>query len=279
MILGEIYKKEELNTFNLDGIIINISSFSSPTFSSFSIDDAKEIIKTSTKPVFVKLMPLYKDKDYPRLKELLLNLKGIKGIIFQDLGLATLKKELNLDYKMIYDPTTFITTSYDTSYFKGSGVDTLSLSTTLTMSETDNLLKDKDNSYMAHVYGYQEMFYSYRKHFTNYSKVYNFKDLKNKDNISLKEETRDALFKTLEDDYGFYVYRDKKINLFDFIDHYKDIDYMVLDRIFISDNEYKDTIDLFKGIIKRDDYIKKYPEKFDTGFLFKQVGLLYGDVS
>ena len=42
--------------------------------------------------------------------------------------------------------------------------------------------------------------------------------------------------------------------------------------------EYKDTIDLFKGIIKREDYIKKYPDKFDTGFLFKQVGLLYGDV-
>ena len=279
MILGEIYKKEELNTFNLDGIIINISHFSSPTFSSLSIDEAKKIIKESTKPVFVKLMPLYKDEDYPSLKELFLNLDGIEGIIFQDLGLVTLKKELNLNYKMIYDSSTFITTSYDAPYFIGSGVDTLTLSTTLTLAETDNILKNSNASYMAHVYGYEEMFYSLRKHLSNYSKVYNFKDLKNKDNISLKEETRESLFKTLEDDYGFYIYRDKKINLFDFLDHYKRADYLFLNRIFISDTEYKDTIDLFKGIIKRDDYIKKYPEKFDTGFLFKQVGLLYGDVS
>ena len=71
------------------------------------------------------------------------------------------------------------------------------------------------------------------------------KDLKNKDNISLKEETRESLFKTLEDDYGFHIYRDKKINLFDFLDHYKRADYLFLNRIFVSDTEYKDTIDLF----------------------------------
>ena len=279
MLLGEIYNKSELNTFNLDGIILNISGFSSPTFNSFSLNDAKEIISKSKKPVFIKLMPLYKDKDYKGLKDLFLSLDGIEGIIFEDLGLVTLKMELGLNFKMIYDPKTFITTKEDSMYFKGSGVDTLSLSTTLTLSETDELLKDTNTSYLAHVYGYEEMFYSYRKHFSNYSKVYNFKDLKNKDNISLKEETREELFKTIEDEYGFYIYRDKKINLFDFLDHYKTCEYLLLDRIFIDSDEYKDTIDLFKGLMDRETYLKKYNEKFETGFLFKQVGLLYGDVS
>ena len=50
MILAEIKSKSELNIINSDAIVINIAHFSSPSDSLISINEAKEIIKESTKP-------------------------------------------------------------------------------------------------------------------------------------------------------------------------------------------------------------------------------------
>ena len=275
MILAEIKSKSELNIINSDAIVINIAHFSSPSDSLISINEAKEIIKESTKPVFLKLLPLYKDEDYKELENLFKEIKGISGIIFQDLGLISLKNKYIPDALMIYDSNNFITSSADSSFFKDDDVDALTLSTTLSLKEVDEVLKDESFSYMAHAFGYIEMFYSYRKHFTNYSKKYNIINLKDDYDVYIKEESRDEYFKTIENDRGFYIFRDKKINLYDFLDHFKKCDYLLLDRIFINDEEYYDTINLYKGLIERNKYINKYKEKFDTGFLFKIVKKTY----
>lgn len=274
MILSELKSIKELNFNMADGYILNVSHLSSPSDITMSISEVNEVVKATSKPVFLKLNLLYMDKDYSSLEEVFKNVKGIKGIIFQDFGLVPLKNKYNKDLVMIYDSSNFITTSLDYLYFENSGVDTLTLSNTLTLKELDSVI-NTPYSYASHVYGYQEMFYSYRKHFTNYSKEYGFKDLKNKYNISLKEETRDQLFKTVEDENGFYIFRDKLINVYDFMDHFKKCDYLILDRIFISDEEYLDTVKLYKGIMERCEYVAKYNAQFDTGFLFKNVGKLF----
>ncbi|MCR5741543.1 MAG: U32 family peptidase [Gammaproteobacteria bacterium] len=277
MILAEIKGREELNTIKADGYIINISSFSYPSLISIPLDEALEIIKESDKPIFVKLMPMYKTSDYPKLTELFKSLKGVKGIIFQDLGLVPLKNKYLKDALMIYDSNNFITTSEDYNFFKGTGVDILTLSTTLSLSELDSIMKNINYSYMAHVYGYIEMFYSKRMHFTNYSNEYNHESLKGEGDLSLKEETRDVFFKTIEDEEGFHIYRDKCINLFDFKDHFSGCEYLMLDRIFIEDCEYYDSVNLFNGSLDRGEYVKKYSNKFDTGFLFKIVRKTVGE--
>ncbi len=274
MILSELKSIKESNLNMADGYILNVSHLSSPSDITMSISEVNEVVKATSKPVFLKLNLLYMDKDYSSLEEVFKNVKGIKGIIFQDFGLIPLKNKYNKDLVMIYDSSNFITTSLDYLYFENSGVDTLTLSNTLTLKELDSVI-NTPYSYASHVYGYQEMFYSYRKHFSNYSKEYGFKDLKNKYNISLKEETRDQLFKTVEDLNGFYIFRDKLINVYDFMDHFKKCDYLILDRLFISDEEYLDTVKLYKGIMKRSEYVSKYNAQFDTGFLFKNVGKLF----
>ena len=274
MILSELKSIKELNLNMADGYILNVSHLSSPSDITMSISEVNEVVKATSKPVFLKLNLLYMDKDYPSLEEVFKNVKGIKGIIFQDFGLIPLKNKYNKDLVMIYDSSNFITTSFDYLYFENSGVDTLTLSNTLTLKELDSVI-NAPYSYASHVYGYQEMFYSYRKHFSNYSKEYGFKDLKDKYNISLKEETRDQLFKTVEDENGFYIFRDKLINVYDFMDHFKKCDYLILDRLFISDEEYLDTVKLYKGIMERCEYVSKYNAQFDTGFLFKNVGKLF----
>ena len=45
MIIGEIYKKEELNILNLDAYVINVAHFSSPSSSYFTIEEAEEKIR------------------------------------------------------------------------------------------------------------------------------------------------------------------------------------------------------------------------------------------
>lgn len=277
MIIGEIYKKEELNILNLDAYVINVAHFSSPSSSYFTIEEAEEIIKESKKPVFLKLMPLYKDEDFLGLRNLLKRMKGIKGLIFQDLGLVSLIEEILPDAELIYDPRTFVTTKEDSLYFKNTNIHTLGLSTTLNLKELDQVLDGSDVSYMGHVFGFEEMFYSERKHFSNYKEEYGFLDLKDKYDVYLKEETRNDFYHALEDERGFYIFRDKKINMFDFLDHFKRCKYLFLERIFISDDEYKDAVNLFNGTITRDEFISIHKEKFDTGFLFREVGLLWGN--
>ena len=186
MILAEIKSKSELNIINSDAIVINIAHFSSPSDSLISINEAKEIIKESTKPVFLKLLPLYKDEDYKELENLFKEIKGISGIIFQDLGLVSLKKKCLPDALMIYDSNNFITSSADSSFFKDDDADALTLSTTLSLKEVDEVLKDTSFKYMVHTFGYIEMFYSYRKHFTNYSKEYNIINLKDDYDVYIK---------------------------------------------------------------------------------------------
>ena len=274
MILSELKSIKELNLNMADGYILNVSHLSSPSDITMSLDEVNEVVKATSKPVFLKLNLLYMDKDFDALESVFKNVKGIKGIIFQDFGLIPLKEKYNKDLVMIYGSSNFITTSLDYLYFKNSGVDTLTLSNTLTLKELDEVV-NTEYSYAAHAYGYQEMFYSYRKHFTNYSKEYGFKDLKDKYNISLKEETRDQFFKTVEYETGFYIFRDKLINIYDFLDQFKKCDYLILDRLFINDEEYLDTVKLYKGITSRSEYVSKYNAQFDTGFLFKNVGKLF----
>ena len=158
MILSELKSIKELNLNIADGYILNVSHLSSPSNITMSINEVNEVVKATSKPVFLKLNLLYMDKDYASLEEVFKNVKGIRGMIFQDFGLIPLKEKYNKDLVMIYDSSNFITTSLDYLYFKNSGVDTLTLSNTLTLKELDEVV-NTDCSYAAHAYGYQEMFY------------------------------------------------------------------------------------------------------------------------
>ena len=273
MILIELYQKDEIKTMNADGYVVSVCDFSSPCLSPLKIEDINWLTSNTVKPVFLKLLPLYHDQDYAGLKKLLQDVRGIKGLIFEDLGLIPLVKELNIDYEMIYDPGTFNTVKEDALYFKNTRVACLTISREISLKEIDNMLVDnQEMDYAYHAYGYLPMFYSLRKHLDNFSHYEPIGDLNFRNDLSIKEETRQEHYPIYEDNYGFYVFRDKIQNIYDFVSHFSKIKYLILDRIFIDKETYQDVIDLYMNRMKRDDFLKNHPLKFDTGFLFKAVG-------
>lgn len=271
MILYEIKNKSEMKNIKNTGYIISVFGVSSSPLN-ISIDYAEEIIKSSLNPVYLKLNLLYHDKDYPKLIEVLDNLKGLKGIIFQDLGLVELNKNYNLD--LIYDPGTFNTVVEDVSYFKNTSIESLIISREISLSEIkDFVSQDKNMLYGYHVYGKPLMFYSLRKHFTSFRNVEkDFPNLKDKYDVFLKEETRNEFYPTYEDENGFFIFRDETINVYEYLHIFKNVDYLILDRPFISDKEYFDTLDLYLGSIDYKEYKNKYPSQ-TLGYFFKEMGV------
>ena len=58
----------------------------------------EEINKLKNKEIFVSINKNIHNQDLPYLKEVLLNLKNIKGVIYYDVSIVNLKQELNLLY-------------------------------------------------------------------------------------------------------------------------------------------------------------------------------------
>jgi len=278
MILTYLYDLDELNKMG-DIIILNIKDYSFSLPKMYSISEAKELIsKYQDKKFIININPLYHNSELDKLKYLINELKDAYGFLFQDLGLVKYFKEFNILSKAIYAPETFITNEIDKEYFKQAGINNLLLSREITLNDINLIVKNKENTkYFYSSFGYQMMFYSYRKHFSNFVNEYNLNlDLNNKFNISIKEDTRNELYKTIEDSRGFRIYRDKVFNAYNDIKDI-DIDYLILDRIFIDDNMYFDTINLYKGLLSYNEYMKKYHDKVDSGYLYKEIGLLKGE--
>lgn len=277
MILSELRKTDELDKLSTPGIILYEENLSCAFKDKFSISSIKEIKNKTDKKVFLSLMPLYHDNDYEKLKETISELQNLDGFFFQDLGLVSIFNELGIIDKAIYYPLTFINNYYD-AYFLSEkfSLKHFQISKEITLSEIDEiLLKNSNVCYSYSIFGYQNIFYSLRQHLSNYKEHVSLKeDLHNSFDLTIKEETRDEFYKVLEDKYGFYIFKDKIFLGFNYLKHFDKCEYLILNREFISDEMYFDTISLFNNDLPYDEYLKRYSICIDEGYLFKPVGLL-----
>ena len=278
MILSYLYDLSEIE-YMADIIVLTLKDYSFSHKKSFTVDEILDIKQKTNKKVFLSITPLFHEDELDDLKEIIKKLSVLDGFIYQDLGLVEIFNENNILNKTIYAPETFITNHQDKDYFKDSNINKFLISREITLNDIKAILdKKEDTEYMYQAFGYSMMFYSYRKHFKNYFNHYNEDvDLKNRFDISIKEENRNELYKAIEDNRGFRIYKDKILNAYI---ETKDLnlDYILLERVFISDEMYFDAIKLFKGELSIGDFYKKYNKSnFDKGYLYHEVGLLKGE--
>ena len=119
----------------IDGYIIGIKGFSVDTFYNIDIDNInnlKNII--SKKEVFISLNKNIENSDLDELKNILIQLKdyNIAGVLYSDVCFINLKKELNLNYPLVWNQE-HLTTNYQTiNYWYSKGVDIAYLSSDIT---------------------------------------------------------------------------------------------------------------------------------------------------
>lgn len=270
--------KEELdNLIDLaDSFVIGIKdlSINQPTY--FTINEAKKIIKelnNKNKEIFISLNKNMHNEDLPLLKETLLELNDekITAIMYYDLAIVNLKEKLGIKHDLVWAQEHLTTNSYTCNYWNDLGVKYTQLSGEITI---DEILEIKENTSMkliVPIFGYLPMFASRRHLVKNYLNNFHIED-ESKYNFIVKEDTK---YPIIDNEQGTIVYSGFILNGIKESLQLKEIDYLLLNSIFIDEKLFKEIVTMFNNITEEnaDKYQKYIDERLNTdrGFLFKET--------
>ena len=139
------------------------------------------------------------DNDINKLDKIL-HSSHIKGIVFDDLGIIDVTKDMNITKILLLDH--LATNTKSINYYL-EYVDSVIVSNDLTKEEIINITKNSIKPLCVNVFGLKTLMYSRRTLLTNYAKYHN---IDNNSNIDSTIENNH--FKIVENEYGtvFYAY-------------------------------------------------------------------------
>lgn len=180
------------------------------------------------------------NKGIDELKVLLNNLNNnIKGIIFDDLGILNIIKDLNME--KILNLTHFNCNSKSINIYLDM-VDTVILPTDITKDEIEYIINNVKKEISLITFGYVPCMYSRRLLIDNYSKYYNI----NKNNpLVIKND--DIEFLVYENEFGTVFYYNKVFNGLELMK--LNAKYFFFNSMFL---DIKDIDNVLKGIITKD---------------------------
>ena len=225
--------------------VFPLSSFCVGFIKTYNIED----IKVSN--AYLYLNRLLDTLSINALKDILYNLpSNIKGIIFEDLGVYELVKDLKLT-KILY--TVHSNCNYQTINAYLKKVDSVVISPDITLDETKEILKMVDKKVVLYGLGHLSYMYSRRTLNTNYALNFGYQA---DEILKLNESISNMPFFSVENNYGTVLYDDKIYNA-----------HMLKD----EDNVLAFLINSFETNLDTDELIKAFLnnkiEKQTTGFL------------
>lgn len=141
------------------------------------------------------------EKSINELKIVISNLpKNIKGIVFEDIGVLDLVKDLDIT-KILYQNHLNASFLSVNSFLKH--VDSIVVSTDITLDEIKLITSKATKKLVIPVFGYQQVMYSRRLLLTNFNMHYN-ETVSNPNEIT--EEILKSKFKIYENEYGTVIY-------------------------------------------------------------------------
>ena len=274
---------EELSSNGADIFLIGNNSFGNRLVHSFStteITDANTLIKSLKKEIYIVANLIVHNSNLNSLKEFLDFVKDldVDGIIFGDLAVYQIAKNIGIENKLIYSPETLNTNYYDPIFWSRQGIKGLTISKEITLDDILQISKDKllEISLIGH--GHLNMFHSRRPLIENYFKYTKKEYEEYIDNRNLKviEEIRNESYPIFQDNHGTHIFRDKSLESFREVNTLNDyLDVFIIDGIF-KDNKYlnktlKNYKKLLNNIGNADDISKLYEGDHDSGFLYKKT--------
>lgn len=179
---------------------------------------------------YILVNRLLDESSINSFKELIDNFpKNIKGIVFEDLGLIDLIKDLDIT-KILWQ------SHLNASYLSINGflkyVDSVMMSTDITIDEIKLILSKADKPLVLPVLGYIPVMYSRRYLLSNFNINYN-ENVSNPNTI--KEEVLKDEFKIFENEYGTVLYSNTLYNGKVLMDY--DALYYFINSVFLSDED------------------------------------------
>ena len=248
VILSNINQAKEIKDL-VDAYLIPLKDLSINYTNVFTIEEIKEVQKLN-KEVFVIINKNIENKELNKLEEVLKELDklNITGIIFYDIAIVELKKELNLKTDLVWNQEHLSTNYTSVNYWYEKGAKYAYLSSEITKKEIEEIRKNTKAKLMINAYGYIPMFTSKRHLVDNYIETFNIEE---KGNKIYKE---DKYYNIKDEKNGTTVYTDYILNIKENIN----VDYYIYNSNMIDEEKFKQVL-------------INNTEKEETGFLYKET--------
>ena len=243
----------------VDTFIIPIDDLSVNYEKTFNLNEIKQI--NDIKKSFVVINKNIHNSELFKLKQVLLEIEklNVKGIIFYDIGIVSLKKKMNLKTPLVWHQEHLATNYQTVNYWKKNGVGAVYLSSELTKRELDEIAGKTDIKTFVLVFGYLPMFTSRRNLVKNYLETFDL--TKGKKRKTIRKEGKSYIISDTES--GTVVYSNYVLNALD--EDFSNFDYIVFNSNYIKKSDVIDTIKKYKE--GKNDY--KYP--INHGFLYQET--------
>lgn len=259
---------------NVDGYILGLDGLSVNMPCYFELDEIINIIKRyQDKEIFVCLNKNMHDSDLEFLKKVLLKLNktNVKGVIYYDISIVNLKKELGLDIDLVWNQEHMTNNYFTINYWKEHKVNYTWLSNDITLNEIKEIRENTDSHLMLQLFGYVPMFTSYRHLVDNYLKTFN---LDSKLDYYIEKENRN--YSIVDDKLGTTVYCSHILNGIKESLELKDIEYIVLNSYNIDCDCFEIVVQLFQNVNNKNkneysSIINNMFDNTDLGFLYKET--------
>ena len=152
-----ILKKEDVT------LVYPLRFFSTGYLEYFDIDDIDE---------FVLINRILSDKELDELEYILIN-SHVKGIIFEDLGIIDVIKNLNITKILLLDHA--LNNSKSINYYL-EYVDSVVVSSDLSKDEIEYIAKNTNKSVVIYAFGLKALMYSRRHLVSNYENHFNLEN-------------------------------------------------------------------------------------------------------
>ncbi len=256
----------------VDGFILGIKDLSVNLPCYFGLEELLDIIgNLNDKEIFVSLNKNMHNTDLEYLKKTLIKLDktNIKGVIYYDVSIVNLKRELNSNLDLVWGQEHMTTNYLTMNYWYDFGAKYAFVSSDITLDEIKEISNLAKCKLMIQIFGYQPMFTSYRHLVKNYLKTFDIEDISDEYTIEKEGNT----YSIVDDKLGTTVYSN---NILNGIEEYLelDVDYVVLNSYNIDN--FEEVIDLFNTVTidNKGEYYNKIKDMYgnvDKGFLYKET--------
>ena len=247
---------------NAQAFLFGLKNFSYTTKINLNINQIKKIKQQTDKEIFIKIDKNIFNKDLEKLKQNLIELDklNINGIMFYDLSVMSIAKNLNLKTPLIWNQNYFVTNYKTCKYYEKEGIQGAVISSEITKEEILEIRKNTKLTLFVNIFGYQMMAFSKRKLITNYFKYLKKKNLKKKNYIIEK----DKKYRIIETQEGTIILSDKILNGIKYKQLFEDnnINYLILDQTMIKDRPFLKILDIINNNKQEEIPIKNTDELF-----------------
>lgn len=252
---------------DIDGVILSVDKLSVNSSFYIDVDTIKEI-DFKEKSLFISLNKIMHNSDLDNLRMVMSKLKNMNvRILFYDMAVYNISLEYDMKDKLVIYQEHLNASINSNNFYNKQGINGSYITSDITKEELLDIKKNTNMEIFFTVYGYLPIFYSRRYLVSNYLDYINV----DKGNDYQILSDMGDIYPISEEEFGTTIYTKEVVNLINYLDDLKEIDYLVLNSNNIDNLEFNKIVDKF---INHDKMVDCYLGFFDrkTIYVVKNKG-------